>query len=53
MEVAEFTIKPVAGVAPKVTAVAPLKSLPEMVTEVPPPSGPAAGETEVTAGAAA
>ncbi|KRB26618.1 hypothetical protein ASD94_14070 [Acidovorax sp. Root70] len=50
--VAEFTVKPVAGAAPKLTAVAPVKFVPVMVTDVPPPVGPAVGEIDVTAGAA-
>ena len=50
IEVAEFTVKPVAGVAPKLTAVAPVKPVPVMVTEVPPATGPDVGEIEVTTG---
>ena len=50
IEVAELTVKPVAGVAPKVTAVAPVNPVPVMVTEVPPAVGPAVGEIEVTVG---
>src|ERR1700691_236010 len=38
--VAESTIKLVAAVAPKLTALAPVKLAPVMVTEVPPVSGP-------------
>ena len=52
IEVAELTVKPVAGVAPKLTAVAPVNPVPVMVTEVPPAPGPDVGEIEVTAGAA-
>ncbi|MHC2619285.1 hypothetical protein ACVIW2_001317 [Bradyrhizobium huanghuaihaiense] len=50
--VAELTVKPVAAVAPNVTAVAPVKLVPVMVTVVPPPAGPVVGEIEVTVGAA-
>ena len=39
-------------VPPKVTAVAPVKPVPVIVTEVPPVSGPDAGATLVTVGAA-
>ena len=49
--VAEFTVK-AALVAPNRTAVAPLKPVPVIVTVVPPASGPAAGDIEVTVGAA-
>ncbi|MEY9227942.1 hypothetical protein ABIF78_000265 [Bradyrhizobium japonicum] len=51
--VAELTVKPAAAVPPKVTAVAPVKLVPVMVTVVPPPPGPDVGEIEVTVGAAA
>ena len=47
-----LTVKLVAGVVPKSTAVAPVKSDPVIVTDVPPASGPAAGLMPVTAGAA-
>ena len=50
IDVAEFTVKPVAEVAPKLTAVAPEKPLPVIVTVVPPASGPDVGEIDVTAG---
>ena len=50
--VAELTVNVVAGVAPKVTAVAPAKFVPVMVTVVPAVMGPADGEIEVTVGAA-
>ena len=43
---------PVAGVPPKVTVVAPMKSVPVIVTVVPPAAGPAPGETPLTVGAA-
>ena len=52
IEVAELTVKPVAAVAPKVTAVAPEKLVPVIVTDVPPGVGPSVGEIDVTAGAA-
>jgi hypothetical protein len=52
IEVAELTVKPVAGVAPNVTAVAPAKLVPVMVTVVPPAVGPEVGEIEVIVGAA-
>ena len=42
-----------AGVAPKLTAVAPVKSVPVIVTLVPPAAGPDDGLTLVTAGGAA
>ena len=51
IEVAELTVKPVAGVAPNVTAVAPVKLVPVIVTEVPPVDGPDVGEIEVIVGA--
>ena len=50
--VAELTVKPVAAVAPKLTAVAPVKFVPVITTDVPPPVGPAVGEIDVTVGAA-
>jgi hypothetical protein len=52
IEVPEMTVKLVAGVAPKVTAVAPVRFVPVIVTEVPPARGPDVGEIEVTVGAA-
>jgi hypothetical protein len=52
MEVAEFTVIPVAAAAPKVTAVAPVNPVPVIVTVVPPVVGPAVGEIDVTVGAA-
>lgn len=42
----------VASVPPKVTAVAPVKFVPMMVTSVPPTSGPVGGDTLVTVGRA-
>jgi hypothetical protein len=52
MEVALLTVNVVAAVAPKLTAVAPVKPVPVIVTEVPPVSGPFVGLTFVTVGAA-
>jgi hypothetical protein len=51
--VAELTVNPVAAVAPNVTAEAADRFVPVMTTVVPPVCGPAAGEIEVTVGAAA
>lgn len=51
--VALFTVKPVAAVAPKLTAVAAVKAAPVRVTGVPPAVGPAAGDKPVTVGAVA
>ena len=45
-----FTTTPVPGVAPKLTAVSPVRCVPVTVTEVPPARGPAVGLTEVTVG---
>lgn len=53
MDVAELTVKLVAAVAPNVTAVAAVNPEPVIATEVPPASGPAAGATAATVGAAA
>ena len=50
--VAELTVKVVAAVAPKITAVAPVNPVPVIVTVVPPDVGPDVGEIEVAAGAA-
>jgi hypothetical protein len=47
------TVNDVAATLPKFTAVAPLKAVPAMVTEVPPAVGPTLGLTEVTAGGTA
>ena len=47
------TVKLVAGVVPKSTAVAPVKLVPVIVTEVPPAGGPVVGLTPVTTGATA
>ena len=50
IDVAELTVKAVAFVAPKRTAVAPLRLVPVMATEVPPAVDPLAGLTPDTAG---
>jgi len=52
IEVDELTVKPVAAVLPKSTAVAPVKFVPVIVTLVPPDVLPALGETFDTVGAA-
>ena len=52
IEVAELTTTPVAAAVPNLTAVAPVKLLPEIVTLVPPAAGPDFGDREVTQGAA-
>jgi hypothetical protein len=44
-----WTVKEVAAVEPKLTAVAPVKPLPEMMTCVPPAAGPKSGVILVTA----
>ncbi|OEZ89316.1 hypothetical protein JAB6_01300 [Janthinobacterium sp. HH104] len=46
-----LTVKPVAAVAPNVTAVAPLRFAPVMVTLAPPAVGPKVGEIPLTTGA--
>ncbi|PIT03973.1 hypothetical protein TSA1_26775 [Bradyrhizobium nitroreducens] len=50
IEVAELTVKPVAAVAPNVTALAPERFVPVMTTVVPPVCGPAVGAIDVTVG---
>jgi len=50
--VAEFTVKPVAAVPPKVTAVAPVKLVPVIVTTVPPAAGPLVGASDPSVGLA-
>ena len=50
MEVALTTVTPVAAAPPNVTAVAPVKLVPVMVTDVPPTPGPLEGDIEVTVG---
>ena len=52
MEVALLTVNDVALVAPNFTAVAPVKFVPVMVTDVPPAVGPLAGLSPVTVGGA-
>ena len=52
IDVALFTVNDAAAVAPKLTAVAPVKPVPVIVTEVPPAVGPLVGLTLVTVGAA-
>ncbi len=49
--VALTTVKLVAAVAPKATAVAPVKPVPVITTLVPPPLPPEAGAIPVTVGA--
>jgi hypothetical protein len=51
MVVALVTVNDAAAVAPKATAVAPVKLVPVMVTGVPPVLTPEDGATVVTAGA--
>ena len=50
IEVSELTVNDVAAVDPNLTAVAPVKPVPVIVTEVPPASGPAVGLMLVTVG---
>ena len=52
MEVAELTVNEVALLAPNLTAEAPRKPVPVMVTVVPPAVGPAIGLMVVTVGVA-
>ena len=51
IEVAELTVKLVALAAPNFTAVAPVNTVPVMVTDVPPTVEPDVGEIDVTVGA--
>ena len=51
MLVAPLIVKLVAAVDPNLTAVAPVRLVPVIVTLVPPASGPAGGATCVTVGA--
>ena len=53
IEVAELTVKFVAPVTPKFTAVTPVKPVPVMVTVVPPIAGPDVGKIELTVGGGA
>jgi len=52
IEVLLFTVKLVAGVVPKLTAVAPVNPVPVILTVVPPVVGPPGGLTPLTVGAA-
>jgi len=52
IDVAELTVKLAAGVAPKLTAVVPVKFVPVIATGVPPAVGPDIGFTAVMVGAA-
>ena len=52
MLVALLIVKLVAAVEPNLTAVAPVRLVPVIVTDVPPPVGPAVGLICVTVGAA-
>jgi hypothetical protein len=49
--VAELTVNEVAGVLPKLTAVAPVNRAPVIVTDVPPAAGPDEGLTLLMTGA--
>jgi hypothetical protein len=51
--VAELTVNEVAGVPPKLTAVAPVRFVPVRTTVVPPVTDPDAGEMLVKVGTAA
>jgi hypothetical protein len=51
IDVAEFTVKLLALAEPNLTAVAPVKPVPVMVTLVPPLGGPRLGSTLLTVGA--
>ena len=53
MAVSYTMVKDTAACVPKLTAVAPVKLLPRMVTRVPPPNGPELGVRPVTEGAEA
>ena len=53
IEVALTTVTPVAALLPKFTAVAPVKPVPEIVTEVPPAVEPDAGDMPVMIGGVA
>ena len=52
IEVAELTVTPVAALPPKATVSSAAKFVPVMVTVVPPATGPEAGVTALTVGAA-
>jgi hypothetical protein len=51
MLVSLTTVTSMAAWVPKLTAVAPVRAVPVIVTTVPPASGPAVGEIPVTVGA--
>jgi hypothetical protein len=51
IDVAEFTVKLVALLAPNFTAVAPVKPVPVIATDVPPIAKPEVGAIDVTDGA--
>jgi hypothetical protein len=51
MEVSELTVKEVAATEPNITEEAPVKPLPLMATEVPPPVLPDVVPSDVTDGA--
>ncbi len=53
IDVALTTVTDVAATSPTVTDVAPVNAVPVIVIEVPPVSGPLAGETPVTVGTGA
>ena len=50
IEVSELTVNEVAAVPPKLTAVAPVKFAPVIVTTVPPATGPLVGAIDVMVG---
>jgi hypothetical protein len=52
IEFTEFTVKPVASFDPNLTAMAPVKLVPVIVTAVPPAAGPFLGESFLTVGGA-
>jgi hypothetical protein len=51
IEVAEFTVTPVAAVEPNLTVAPATKFVPVMLTDVPPARGPKVGLNDVTVGA--
>ena len=51
MDVGETTVKLAAATPPTVTSVAPVKLVPVIVMDVPPPTGPDTGLTPVMVGA--
>src|SRR5882672_7919511 len=50
IDVLEFTVKLAAGTVPKLTAIAPVKFVPVMLTDVPPAVLPLVGDRLVTVG---